>query len=305
MSDVRSGPFGPLNVGEVAKPPFAVLPRPSVLFASRADRFKTLSEGHQLKGYLELASEICALQHRIQAEFTTLPLPSPDQLAQAHTHAMPPLGALLAGPTDDAVRVLDVFLDGLAGIAMPEATKGAVTALRETPRDLRAALLGEALDGAAEDADLAQQTLVLAALEVYASCLAAQLDPDSLTRIADAICPACGQPPVASAIVNWPNASNTRFCQCSLCNTMWNAVRAKCVICGEQGGISFLSLGGEDDPIKAETCGACRSTLKVMYQVQDPALDLVADDVASLGLDILLAEKEWKRAGRNRYLLGY
>ena len=57
MSDVRSGPFGPLNVGEVAKPPFAVLPRPSVLFTSRADRFKTLSEGHQLKGYLELASD--------------------------------------------------------------------------------------------------------------------------------------------------------------------------------------------------------------------------------------------------------
>jgi FdhE protein len=305
MSDVRAGPFGPLNVGEVAKPPFAVLPHPSELFKSRSDRFKTLSDGHQLKGYLELASEICALQHRIVPEFTSLPLPAPDQLAQAHTHAMPPLGVLLSDPTDDAVRVLDVFLDGLPGLAMPEATSAAVKALRDTPRSMRAALLGEALDDPAKDADLAQHTLVLAALEIYATCLAAQLDPDSLTRIADAICPACGQPPVASAIVSWPSAHNTRFCQCSLCNTMWNAVRAKCLICGEQGGISFLSLGGETDPIKAETCGACRSSIKVMYQTQDPALDLVADDVASLGLDILLAEKEWRRAGRNRYLLGY
>lgn len=305
MSDVRAGPFGPLNVGEVAKPPFAVLPRPSELFNLRSERFKTLSEGHQLKGYLELASEICALQHRIQAEFTTLPMPSPDQLAQAHAHAMPPLGAILAEPTDDAVRVLDAFFEGLVGITMPDATKSAVAALRETPRSLRPALLAEALDGPTKDSDLAQQTLVLAALEVYASGLAAQLDPDRLTSIADAICPACGQPPVASAIVSWPSAHNTRFCQCSLCNTMWNAVRAKCVICGEQGGISFLSINGESDPIKAETCGACRSTLKVMYQTQDPALDLVADDVASVGLDILLAEKEWRRAGRNRYLLGY
>jgi len=305
MSDVRSGPFGPLNVGEIAKPPFAVLPRPSELFKSRSERFKALAEGHQLKGYLELAAEISALQHRIQADFTSLPLPTPEELAQAATHNMPPLGTLLAEPPKDAVRVLDVFLDGLSALAMPDATKAAVSALRETPRDLRAALLGEALDGPGKDTDLAQQTLVLAALEVYTTCVAARLDPASLTRIADAICPSCGQPPVASAIVGWPNALNTRFCQCSLCNTMWNAVRAKCLICGEQGGISFLSVGGDADPIKAETCGACRSTLKVMYQTLDPALDLVADDVATLGLDILLAEKDWKRAGRNRYLLGY
>lgn len=305
MSDVRSGPFGPLNVGEIAKPPFAVLPTPSTLFEVRAERFKALAPGHQLEGYLTLASEICALQHRIQPAFAALPMPTAEQLAQAQTHSMPPLGALLAQPTDDAVRVLDAFLDGLADLTMPAATQEAVKSLRETPRTMRAALLGEALDGASGEVDLVQHTLLLAALEVYASNLAARLDPQSLGRIADAICPACGQPPVASAIVAWPNAHNTRFCQCSLCNTMWNAVRAKCLICGEQGGISFLSIGGDDDPVKGETCGACRSYVKVFYQSHDPTLELVADDVASLGLDVLLADKEWKRAGRNRYLLGY
>jgi FdhE protein len=44
---------------------------------------------------------------------------------------------------------------------------------------------------------------------------------------------------------------------------------------------------------------------EILYQVNDAALEPMADDVASLGLDMLLAEEGWKRGGHNPFLLGY
>jgi FdhE protein len=41
-----------------------------------------------------------------------------------------------------------------------------------------------------------------------------------------------------------------------------------------------------------------------LYQVNDPAREPMADDVATVGLDMLLAEG-WKRGGCNPFLLGH
>jgi hypothetical protein len=43
--------------------------------------------------------------------------------------------------------------------------------------------------------------------------------------------------------------------------------------------------------------------VNILYQVNDLALEPMADDVATLGLDMLLAEEGWKRGGRNPFLL--
>lgn len=45
--------------------------------------------------------------------------------------------------------------------------------------------------------------------------------------------------------------------------------------------------------------------MKILYQVNDPVLEAVADDVATLGLDMLLGSEGWKRGGQNPFLLGY
>jgi FdhE protein len=45
--------------------------------------------------------------------------------------------------------------------------------------------------------------------------------------------------------------------------------------------------------------------VKILYQVKDPTLEPLADDVATLGLDMLLVEEGWKRGGQNPFLLGY
>jgi FdhE protein len=45
--------------------------------------------------------------------------------------------------------------------------------------------------------------------------------------------------------------------------------------------------------------------VKILHQHKNFRLDPVADDVASLGLDLLLREGEYRRGSVNPYLLGY
>jgi FdhE protein len=56
---------------------------------------------------------------------------------------------------------------------------------------------------------------------------------------------------------------------------------------------------------EAETCDKCRGYLRIFYQVQDPTLEPLADGVATLGLDMLMAEAGWKRGGQNPFPMGY
>jgi FdhE protein len=86
---------------------------------------------------------------------------------------------------------------------------------------------------------------------------------------------------------------------------MWHVARIKCVVCGATERISFRTIEGKSETVKAETCESCRSYVKIFYQITDPALEPLADDVATLGLDMLMAQEGWKRGGRNPFLMGY
>jgi FdhE protein len=50
---------------------------------------------------------------------------------------------------------------------------------------------------------------------------------------------------------------------------------------------------------RAEACDECKSYLKIFYQEKDPAVDPVADDLASLALDVLVDERGYGRSGPN------
>ena len=79
----------------------------------------------------------------------------------------------------------------------------------------------------------------------------------------------------------------------------------KCVSCGSTKGIAYQEIEGIADTIKAETCDECRTYVKILNRRKAPELEAVADDVASLGLDLLVTEAGWSRAGVNPFLLGY
>jgi FdhE protein len=108
-----------------------------------------------------------------------------------------------------------------------------------------------------------------------------------------------------SLVVGWEGAHGTRFCACALCGTLWNYVRIKCTLCGTTKGIAYQGIEGDAGTIKAETCESCRGYVKILHQHKDPALDPIADDVATLALDLLLRDAGLRRGAVNPFLLGY
>jgi FdhE protein len=305
VSEIGAPKQGLLNIGEEAKPPFAVLPDPESLFIIRSTRLAALAPGHQLEPYLNFASLVTRAQHDAQQALPALSLPSRDRIATALEHGMPPLTRSLPEPPDAVAAAVDGFLQRLAEARLPAETAAAIQALRNASPDQRRTMLLDALTSSDDGPDVAQWVLLLAGAQVHFARLAALLDAEALKPIADAVCPTCGSGPMTSSVVGWPKAHNTRFCTCSLCATMWNVVRVKCTLCSSTEGISYQTIEGEPDEIKAETCEKCGRYVKILYQVNDPSLDALADDVATLGLDMLLAKEGWKRGGENLFLLGY
>jgi FdhE protein len=301
-SVVKSGTI----LGEVAKPPFAVLPDPSALFQGRSQRFAALAPGHGLEPYLRFLAVLARAQHHIATAVDLAPalLPPADRVAQALEHGMPPVSRALFEPDAGAMATVERLLDRLAEADVPAETAAAIAGLRNAPPDERRRSAHETLVDSGPAGDLAQRALLAAGLQLHFTRLAAQLNADDLKLVAEGACPVCGSPPMTSTVVGWPKAHNTRFCTCPLCAAMWNVVRVKCLVCGSTDGISFREIEGSAT-VKAETCETCRSYVKILYQVNDPALEPMADDVASLGLDMRLAEEGWKRGGHNPFLLGY
>jgi FdhE protein len=95
----------------------------------------------------------------------------------------------------------------------------------------------------------------------------------------------------------------TRYLHCSLCATAWNHVRAVCITCGESRSVSLEGIEGDSGAVKAETCNECHTYAKMLYQAKDMEVDPFADDLATLGLDVLVAEAGWSRHAPNPLLL--
>jgi FdhE protein len=294
-----------MSIGEEAKPPFAVLPDPSSLFLNRSKRLAALAPGHELAPYLTFLAGLTRAQHEIVPDLPPANLPSFQSIGQALEHGMPPISRAAFEPDATVLLTIDRLLARLGQANVPAETAAAIQAVSVASAETRRAMVKAALDDATAIDELAQRVLVAAGLQVHFARLAALLAADDLKPVADGVCPVCGSAPMTSSVVGWPKAHNTRFCACSLCGTQWNVVRVKCVLCSSTGGISYRIIEGKPDTVKAETCDTCHAYVKILYQVNDHLLDPLADDVATLGLDMLMAEDGWKRGGHNPFLLGY
>lgn len=303
MKDAGAPQRDPVPIGEAATPPFVKLPDPATLFASRSERFAVLARDHALGPYLRFLSCVCFAQHRSLDDLPEPDRPRAEALALASKHGMPPLdrGRSLADPA--YIAALDRLLLLCQTIDMPDAARAALSRLDDAPARIAAAhaVLGDV----PEAESLGEHVFVAAALQVHFARLAAGLDPARLVPIGDGACPACGGPPASSMVVGWLGAHGTRFCACALCGTLWNYVRIKCTVCGSSEGIAYQEVEGGPGTVKAETCDVCRSYVKILLQHKDPALDPVADDVASLAIDMLVRESGYRRGGVNPFLLGY
>jgi FdhE protein len=95
----------------------------------------------------------------------------------------------------------------------------------------------------------------------------------------------------------------TRYLYCSLCSTAWNHVRAICITCEGSGALTLKGVERGSAAVQAETCDDCHTYAKMLYQGKDTKVDPYADDLASLGLDIMVSEAGWARHAPNPLLL--
>lgn len=291
-------------LGGVTAPDLLILPDPARRFVGTAGRLDALAVGHPMADWLRFMARLAQAQH-IAA--TTLPPPAGldrSLVEQAVEARMPPLAA-------DGHRRDPAWLDGLAHILrcfddmpLPEAARMVITELKHRDGRVLDALANAFLHGGLGVEEVGQGLYVAAALQLYFTRLAAELPADVLRLLPQrGLCPCCGSTPVTGLITATGQAPGSRYLYCSLCSTAWNHVRAVCITCGGSGALALEEIEGDGGAIKAETCGDCHTYAKMLYQAKDTKLDPFADDLASLSLDILVAEAGWSRHAPNPLLL--
>lgn len=285
-----------------------LLPVTASLFAERANRFATLAIGHSLGDWLNFLGQLSRAQHEVLNGLPELPQPDPTTLEQARIHGMPPLNAnSLPRPAAwrYALRQLAHRLDDDA----PQAAQATLKALLATSDAQLEQLADSLLNGEPTAEQAAQLPFIAAALQIVFTAQASQLDASHLQALdAHGVCPCCGSLPVASIVRLGAAINNLRYLHCSLCNTEWNVPRATCTACDTDKGVALHELEGvpvkNAGIVRAETCDACKSYLKIVYQEKDPRVDPVADDLATLALDMLVDEAGYQRSGPNLLLTG-
>jgi FdhE protein len=269
------------------------LPRPGELFERRARRFRELAAGNPMGELLEALGEVCAAQGRA---LSRVPAPAPGTSAPGAV----PLRAT-TWRRDPAWRtVLAALVDDLRPHPWPEGAGAALARLAAAPPDELEAMADGILAGAAAFTDLAAAPFVAAALQVHFTALAATLPAGAVER-SQGGCPVCGSPPVAGVV---QGDDRLRYLACSLCGSEWNLTRIQCWSCSATGGIRYLGVTGDPGATKAEACTACQAYLKLFYRERAPRAEPVADDVATLTLDLLAATDGWARSGVNLFLIG-
>lgn len=305
------------DVGEAAHLRFA---EPAFVFRDRALRLRQLAAGHPMRDYLVFMAEVADAQHTVLAAPRTVKLPTQEFLGDAARAGQPPLEfprwALGEEWRDDLQALLAALAPRIGQGAAQEVLQG----LQAAGPDHLNQQAGRLLSGVMLGLDLATSPLIGAALQVCWTRLVRHTQsafPDlAFGPILDraTVCPCCGSQPVASIARIGGDDAGARYLHCSLCQTGWHMVRIKCSQCESTKDITYQALEpaeGAEQPtyllpkgaVRAECCGECGHYLKIVDMAKDAHVDPVADDLATVALDLLVSETGQLRHGVNYMLL--
>lgn len=304
------------DVGESAHLRWAEL---SFVFRDRALRLRQLAAGHAMRDFLIFMVDVADAQHTVLAAPRTTRLPTQAFLAEAARSGAPalefPHWALGEEWRED--------LQALVVALLPRVPEGPARSTLQSLQDASPGHLQQQaerlLSGIMLGLDYASAPLIGAALQVYWTRLVHRTQaafPDLAFGLIDnaRVCPCCGSPPVASIMRIGVEQAGARYLHCSLCQTEWHMVRIKCAHCESIKGISYQELeAGEGAPqatyalpkgaVRAECCSVCGHYLKIVDMGKDAHVDPVADDLATVALDLLVSETGRQRHGVNYLLL--
>lgn len=288
------------------------------VFADRAIRLRQLAAGHSMRDFLVFMADVVQAQHKVLGQARTLALPTQEQVDAAAGAGVALLGQdrWPLGPAWQAD--LDALLEALLATQANGPVQTVLQALTQTTSDWRQQQAQTLLAGGVDGLDMAAAPLLGAALQVHYTRLVAQTRaayPGSAFGLVDdgRHCPCCGSEPVASVRRLGAEDGGTRYLHCALCESEWHMVRIKCSHCESTKGIHYEELERTGDApgptvtaakgaVRAECCDECGRYLKIMAMDKDPQVDPVADDLATVALDLLVSEDSFQRHGANLLL---
>jgi FdhE protein len=112
-------------------------------------------------------------------------------------------------------------------------------------------------------------------------------------------CPDCEGPPVVSLLRDAAHGSR-RSHVCGTCLRESAAMRLGCDACGESD-VQKMSVYRTDatDPARIDACDSCRTYLKTIDLTKDATACPIADDLASVTLDLWAREQGYRRGRPN------
>jgi len=292
------------------------LPARATVFVRRATRLRHLgtSTSTGIGDYLRFLAVLVDAQHSALADLS-VSIPTPAHIQMSAGHGMPPIQPAAWPRTDSWIETLKNICDALAAhTEFPAGVGDVISRIRRAPREWIEAQAEALLQCGDQAIDGAAAPVVMASLQVHWTALAACFTAEAVGAFdVPGLCPLCGSQPVASVVYAQSPYQGYRYLHCALCATEWHMVRLKCSRCGASGkSIAFQSamIGSNQEndgsaaeaAVRAETCEQCRCYRKILYQEKDPLVEPVADDLASLNLDLLLGQSGYHRASGNPLL---
>lgn len=319
-----------IATGAAGSAPLFRWPDRHALFPERQMRLRQLAQGHAMADYLRFMADLAGAQHTALQRFGEVPLPGRDAFERASHLGLPPLAAT-DWPRDAAWRAgLRAMVDDLRRGEPTAGVRAALDAIAHAGDDELERQADGLLNGVMHGLNLATAPVIAAALQVYWTHLvlgaqrrgemsdgpAADADAGPLQGLTDVnACPCCGSRPTASVTRSAGGATGRRYLHCSLCSTQWGFESVRCVHCLATEHLVYQSLEVADASdevaaaraaraaVQAETCNACGHYLKIMHRDRNPLVDPVADDLATVTLDLLVSESGKLRHGVNLMLL--
>jgi FdhE protein len=289
--------------GGLKEPPAFRLADIRSIFADRAARFEVLAAAAKGEpAFLRFMAGVARAQEKSLKKQIVISNPERQHIERCHTHGLPPLGT--DEPLDAAWRdTLMHITQTLHADAPPAAQRvlAHVQSLDAASLDTQASRL-LALDYPALDAAVAP--FLGAALQVHWLRRVAALAEGDIRKLdVPNVCPVCGSPPVASVLRIGVPVPGTRYLHCVLCATDWHMGRGFCSQCEAQEKLAYYHIDNDSDAVRGEACEECKGYIKSLNQEKDSQADPVADDLATLALDILMDESGYQRASPNYFFV--
>ncbi len=287
-----------IKKGVSEQQPALLFPNYNNLYSHRRERLEQLAQNHPFANYLTFIAGLVATQQIVLRENPLENMPELNAQQLAHQ----PLNCRTWLRDEHWLKLLSALLEKMA-VNANEDLQATIEWLQKASNSELNQLADKLLNEEFSEVGSDKALFIWSALSIYWRQMANKIPHQSVLENGDNLtrCPVCNSAPTAS-VVHLGEQQGLRYLHCALCETEWNMVRAKCSNCDQMGKLSYFMLNDEFAAVRAETCDDCESYLKILFQEKAPEMDVMADDLASLFLDVEMEEKGYARSGLNPYL---